>query len=86
MESKVKELREILPTGSKEALEEKMNELSAEMQKIGGAMYGQQGAAGPQGGPEAGPEGGEGQAPNGDSDGSGKGDNGEGPVEGEVEE
>ena len=84
VESKVKELRGILPTASKEDLEKKIQELSVEMQKIGTAAYGggsttqdaggktPEGDAGPSGGPQAGD--------------SSAGSSGEGPVEGEVEE
>ncbi len=77
VEEKVKVLREVLQTATKEELTQKTQDLSASMQKIGQAMYGNQG------GPQAGPEG-----PQGGADGGSDGANGndDGPVEGEVVE
>ncbi len=45
VEEKIKALKDILETGSKEDLEAKTNELSEFIQKIGASMYGQQGQA-----------------------------------------
>jgi molecular chaperone DnaK len=71
VESKVKEIRDVLQTASAEDLKRKTQELSDIMQKIGQSMYGQQGAEGTPGT--------NGQNPNGNP-----GNNNNGPVEGEV--
>ncbi len=73
VEEKVKEVRGILQTASKEELGTKTQELSAVMQKIGEHLYKGQGTS-----PEGGVDGAGGDG--GNSGGSG----GEGPVEGEV--
>lgn len=53
VEEKVKALKDILETGSKEDLETKTSELSDAVQKIGAAMYGQQGQQPPAEEPKA---------------------------------
>ncbi len=49
VEEKVKALKDILDTGSKEDLESKTSELSDAVQKVGASMYGQQGQTPPTG-------------------------------------
>jgi len=85
IEAKVKALREIIPTASKEDLDAKMSELSTEMQKIGSAMYGgqnQPGQKGPQNPQDDASQPGEGDGASGPDKGSSEGPT----VEGEVEE
>jgi molecular chaperone DnaK len=78
IETKVKARRDIIQTGSVEELKTKTSELSAEMQKIGQHMYGQQGQPGAQG-----PQ--DGTQPEGNQDPK-QNNPGTGPVEGEVVE
>ena len=77
VEAKIKALKDALPNGSLGDLKSKTQELSLEIQKIGQAMYGQNGQPGPQGTPGDGGS----QNPTGDS---GNPTPGQGPVEGEV--
>lgn len=81
IETKVKALRDVLQTAPVEDLKNKTQELSLSLQKIGQAMYGQNGqpgATGPQGNPA-----GSGPQQSGPSDGDTQ-NNSNGPVEGEV--
>lgn len=75
IETKVKGIREVLQTAPMEDLKAKTQDLSLSLQKIGQAMYGQQGpqAGQPGSNPNSGPQ---------NSDGGNNGNNG--PVEGEV--
>lgn len=79
IEEKVKNLKEILQTASKEELETKSKELSDAMLKIGEHLY--QGAAG-ESGQADGPQ----EGKNKKSDGKDEKDNKEEPIEGEVVE
>jgi molecular chaperone DnaK len=87
VEAKIKALKDTLPNGTTDDLKSKTQELSLEIQKIGQAMYGQQGQQGadPQG-PQEAPSGS--QNPAGDGGPQTDGQNGnpsdQGPVEGEV--
>jgi molecular chaperone DnaK len=73
VEEKIKALKDILDTGSKEDLEAKTKDLSESLQKVGQAMYQQQGTSGAQ------------ETPNAEeSKDEKKDDNSDEPVEGEV--
>lgn len=71
VEAKIKDLKDILETGSTEDLKSKTSALSLVIQKIGQAMYGSQQPGAGQPGPEAGPQGptgGQGPASGGNGD------------------
>ncbi|HOM78408.1 MAG TPA: Hsp70 family protein, partial [bacterium] len=77
VEEKVKNVRDVLQTATKEELEKKTQELSLSMQKIGEYLYKNQGTSDATGAGNAGERG------NGKDGGTGN-NNGDEPVEGEV--
>lgn len=84
VEEKVKAVKDILQTASIDELKTKTQDLSTSMQKIGQAMYGQQGPQAGADGTGAGGTGGAGPQSGGPQGSTGNGGQGDGPIEGEV--
>ena len=84
IEGKVKALREVLQTASVDDLKSKTQDLSLSLQKIGQAMYGQQGGTDGGQGPQPQDGNNNGSSGNAGPQGQNNSGNTNGPVEGEI--